>query len=163
MGSIMGADSAIGLIALSMSKSLKSAYNSLVDVRGYSTTSVICYSLCICAAYQINHPFMNPTYPLVPVCNVIAAVLVLLPLKQLFHAWNVGLCVLSVWLFLACLSMTVSTIVWKNNVDLVLPVFCDIGESCMFHSRFLVAINYPEKPQLCDSKLALTLQLRHAR
>ncbi|KAI0318444.1 GPCR fungal pheromone mating factor [Amylostereum chailletii] len=70
-----------------------------------------------------------PHYPLVPVANVIASVLILLSVinSSSRHAWNAGVVMLGVWIFALGLITAVDAIVWSNNVDIVSPVWCDIS------------------------------------
>lgn len=72
---------------------------------------------------------MDPTYPLVPIANIIGCALVLIPLFHMVtRSWNTGVYVFAFWVFLSCLSFTVNTIVWSNDANDKAPVWCDICE-----------------------------------
>ena len=72
---------------------------------------------------------MDPTFPLVPIANFIACLLVLLSIpKNALQIWNVGVWTLAIVVFLTSLSVAVNTIIWSNNVEDVAPLWCDIGE-----------------------------------
>lgn len=72
---------------------------------------------------------MDPTYPLLPIVNWIAFVLVLLPLTtSIRRAWNVGVISFSLWIASQCLFRGVNTIVWADNVNNIAPVWCDISK-----------------------------------
>ncbi|VDC06350.1 unnamed protein product [Peniophora sp. CBMAI 1063] len=73
---------------------------------------------------------MDPTYPLVPTANFVAAFLTMLTFltAQLRESWNVGVCMLSAWVFVCTLSTGVQTVVWRDNADTsIAPAFCDIA------------------------------------
>lgn len=87
-----------------------------------------------------SFPSMDPTYPLVPLANFAAAFLTLLTFltAQLRESWNMGVCMLSAWVFITTLSTGIQTVVWRDNADTsIAPAFCDIGSSS--HSPLLVA------------------------
>lgn len=71
----------------------------------------------------------DPTYPLYPIAACLAATLLLLVLVTSFvrQNWNLGVAFLCFWLFLENLTGTVNTIVWSDNADIKLAVYCDIG------------------------------------
>lgn len=72
---------------------------------------------------------MDPTYPLVPIANVVACILVLVSLsKNLFQSWNIGACSFAIWIMIMSISVVVNAAVWANNIDNVAPVWCDISE-----------------------------------
>lgn len=72
---------------------------------------------------------MDSTYPLVPVANFFACVLVLASMsKSMFQTWNVGVCSFAIWVVITGFTMAVDAIVWADNVENSAPVWCDIGE-----------------------------------
>lgn len=72
---------------------------------------------------------MDPTFPLVPIANLLACILVLIPLLHVVsRSWNTGVYVFALWTFLSSLSYAVNTIVWANDVKDRAPVWCDICE-----------------------------------
>ncbi|VDC06349.1 unnamed protein product [Peniophora sp. CBMAI 1063] len=73
---------------------------------------------------------MDPTYPLVPVANLLAAFLTFLTFltTPLRDSWNFGVCMLSVWVSLSCFFTGIQAVIWRDNADTtILPVFCDIA------------------------------------
>ena len=72
---------------------------------------------------------MDPTYPLVPVANFLACILVLLSLsKNILRPVNVGVCSFAVWIAMQGLIAAINSIIWSNNVEVVAVVWCDISE-----------------------------------
>lgn len=72
---------------------------------------------------------MDPTYPFVPIANLIACALIAIPLFHMVaRSWNTGVYVFALWTFLLGLSMVVNTIVWSNDSKDRAPVWCDICE-----------------------------------
>lgn len=74
---------------------------------------------------------MDPTYPLAPIANFVACVLVLLPLFSTSirsGSWNVAVTMFVIWTVLASIIDGVNAIIWFDNVDDVAPVWCDISE-----------------------------------
>ena len=73
---------------------------------------------------------VDPTYPLYPVACILSAVMLLLVLLTSFvrQSWNLGVAFLCFWLFLENLTEGIDTIVWSDNADIKLYVYCDIGQ-----------------------------------
>ena len=71
----------------------------------------------------------DPTYPLYPIATIVAATLLLLLLVSSFvrQSWNLGLAFLCFWMFLENLTGGINAIIWSDNVDVKLYVYCDIG------------------------------------
>ena len=80
----------------------------------------------------------DPTYPLYPVaCFLSAAMLFLVLLTNFIRkSWNLGVAFLCFWLFLGNLKSAVNAIIWSDNADVKLLVYCDIGTpiSCLFRA-----------------------------
>ncbi|KAI0311319.1 GPCR fungal pheromone mating factor [Amylostereum chailletii] len=72
---------------------------------------------------------MDPTYPLVPMVNIIAAFLVMLSLlsRSIPQAWNAGILMLGCWLFAYSIVIGVDTIQWADNANNPAPIWCDIA------------------------------------
>ena len=73
---------------------------------------------------------MDPTYPLLPLANFLAATLTLLTFitTQLRDPWNLGISTLSAWVFINTLFTGIQTIIWRDDSDTSLaPGLCDIG------------------------------------
>lgn len=72
---------------------------------------------------------MDPTYPLVPVANFLACILVLSSMsKSMFQSWNIGACSFAIWVVIMGFTVAVDAIIWAENVENIAPVWCDIGE-----------------------------------
>lgn len=65
-----------------------------------------------------------------PFASFLAALLVLIPLPGHWRARNIPTLSIIAWLFLVNVAHGVNTIVWSDNFDLKLLVWCDIGEYC---------------------------------
>jgi hypothetical protein len=73
----------------------------------------------------------DPTYPLLPISCIIGSALLLLILttNAIRQSWNLGLAFLCFWTFWDLLTEGVGAIIWSDNADVKLDVFCDIGRS----------------------------------
>ncbi|VDC03115.1 unnamed protein product [Peniophora sp. CBMAI 1063] len=71
---------------------------------------------------------VDPTYPLHPVvCIVSSAMLVLVLLTSFIRqSWNLGVAFLCFWVLLENLTLGVNGIIWADNYDVRLYVYCDI-------------------------------------
>ncbi|VDC06354.1 unnamed protein product [Peniophora sp. CBMAI 1063] len=86
----------------------------------------------------------DPTYPLVPIASIVAAVLVLLTLitSGVRGAYNRGVVMFEGWVLVGLIITAVQTIVWRDTSHIIAPVFCDICESIVFlaHHNSLLSI-----------------------
>lgn len=72
---------------------------------------------------------MDPTYPLIPIVNFLACILVLASMsKGMFQSWNVGACSFAIWVTTISFTTAVDSILWADNVENLAPVWCDISE-----------------------------------
>ena len=73
---------------------------------------------------------VDPTYPLYPIACFISVTMLFLVLLTNFErqSWNFGVASLCFWLLLENLSSAINAIVWADNSDVKLYVYCDIGE-----------------------------------
>lgn len=71
----------------------------------------------------------DPTYPLYPTACILAAVMLLLVLTTSFarQNWNLGVAFLCFWLLLQDTTSAAEAIIWSDNADLKLFIYCDIG------------------------------------
>ncbi|KZV70308.1 hypothetical protein PENSPDRAFT_445732 [Peniophora sp. CONT] len=71
---------------------------------------------------------VDPTYPLYPVANIIVAALLLLVLlnNAVRRSWNLSLTFLCFWLFVEALTDGIGSIIWADNADVKLYIYCDI-------------------------------------
>ena len=74
---------------------------------------------------------VDPTYPLYPIACISAASLLLLVLLNSIvrQKWNLGVAFLCLWLFFENLTNGVDAIVWSDNAEATLDIYCDIGAS----------------------------------
>ena len=72
---------------------------------------------------------VDPTYPLYPIVCTIAATAVLLVFVNVVvrQKWNLGVIFLCFWLGVENILLAVNAILWSDNADLKLYVYCDIG------------------------------------
>lgn len=75
---------------------------------------------------------MDPTYPLVPIANLVTCLLALLPLSTFTRrSLNVAIIAFSLWVAVASLITAVDTLAWSNNSTMKLVAWCDIsGSAC---------------------------------
>ena len=73
---------------------------------------------------------VDPTYPLLPVTNIISALLLSLVVltSAVRKVWNFGVTSLCIWLFFENIGYAVNHIVWADNFVVRLYVYCDICE-----------------------------------
>ena len=72
---------------------------------------------------------VDPTYPLYPIASLLASVMLLLVLLTSFvrQSWNFGVALLCFWLFLENLINGINAIIWSDNFEIRLDIYCDIG------------------------------------
>ncbi len=68
-------------------------------------------------------------YPITPIGNFIGFVLALLPLASQIRKLSLAVWGYAIWIAVANFQTFVNTIIWHDNVDVVVPVWCDIGEN----------------------------------
>ena len=75
----------------------------------------------------------DPTYPLYPTACILAAVMLLLVLftSLVRQSWNLGVAFLCFWLFFENLTSGINAIIWSDNDDIKLYIYCDIGQWSM--------------------------------
>ncbi|KAI0031224.1 GPCR fungal pheromone mating factor, partial [Vararia minispora EC-137] len=83
-------------------------------------------------------PAMDPTYPLIPVLNILTAALVLYTLLSisLRGTWNSGVVMLGSWVFIRTSIRGTEAIVWSNNFENKAPVWCDISTHVVIAASF---------------------------
>jgi pheromone a factor receptor len=60
---------------------------------------------------------------------LISALSLLLPLPWHWRAGNVATLSIIGWLFVSNIIYAVDALMWADNIDIVIPVWCDISES----------------------------------
>ena len=73
-------------------------------------------------------PAVDPTYPLYSIACVLSAAMLLHVAFTSFvrQSWNLGVAFLCFWLFFENLANGVNSIIWADNADIKLFVYCDI-------------------------------------
>ena len=72
---------------------------------------------------------MDRSYPLVPIANFIACMLVLSSLSSsMLRTWNVGACFFAFWITTLAFIIGTDSIIWSHGVENVAPIWCDICE-----------------------------------
>ncbi|KAJ7160415.1 pheromone A receptor-domain-containing protein [Mycena filopes] len=84
----------------------------------------------------------DPTYPLYPTLCIISAFFMFLILTHSYirQSWNLAVTLLCVGLFLDNLTLGINAVVWRNNADIKVPVYCDLVSRLQFLMRFLPSI-----------------------
>jgi len=64
-------------------------------------------------------------YPLTPIGDFVGFVVSVLPLvsRLSFQPWNTGIWIYAFWIGIMNFTNFVNTIIWHNNVDIVVPVW----------------------------------------
>ncbi len=71
-------------------------------------------------------------YPITPIGSFVGVVLALLPLISQIRKLSLAVWGYALWIAVDNFQMFVNTIIWHNNVDIVFPVWCDIGRGIRF-------------------------------
>lgn len=73
----------------------------------------------------------DPTYPLLPIAYLLSSVMLLLVLMNSFirQRLNLGVTFLYFWLFLESITSAASAVIWSDDADVKLFVYCDISMS----------------------------------
>ena len=74
---------------------------------------------------------VDPTYPLYSLACLLASIGVLFVLLTSFvrQNWNLGVTFLCFWLCIENLSNGIDAVIWSDNADVKLYVYCDIVRS----------------------------------
>ena len=85
---------------------------------------------------------VDPTYPFYPIASFLASVMLVLVLLTSFvrQSWNFGVALLCFWLFFENLTNGIDAIIWSDNFDIKLDVYCDIGS---YFARYACAFGDP--------------------
>ncbi|KAJ7646259.1 pheromone A receptor-domain-containing protein [Mycena polygramma] len=85
---------------------------------------------------------VDPTYPLYPILCIVSAFFMFLILSHSFirQSWNLGVTFLCIGLFLDNLTHGINAVVWRDNADIKVPVYCDIVSRLQFLMNFLPSI-----------------------
>ncbi|VDB95781.1 unnamed protein product [Peniophora sp. CBMAI 1063] len=100
---------------------------------------------------------VDPTYPLYPIACLLAAAMLLLLLLTSFvrQSWNLGVALLCFWLFFETLTDGIDSIIWSDNADVELYVYCDI----VSHMQLITSIVKPMATLVITRRLYLITTL----
>ncbi|VDC00134.1 unnamed protein product [Peniophora sp. CBMAI 1063] len=100
----------------------------------------------------------DPSYPLYPVASVLSSAMLLVILMTSFarQNWNLGVTFLCIWLFLENLVHAVSAIIWSDNAEVKLFVYCDI----VSHIQLITYIVKPAATLIITRRLYLIASLQ---
>ena len=90
---------------------------------------------------RFKQPNMDPTFPLVPIANFGACLLIFLSTsKNMFQSWNVGAYSFAVWIAIVSFYTGLNSIIWSNSIVNKAPIWCDISEYSISFKECLVLI-----------------------
>ncbi|VDC00863.1 unnamed protein product [Peniophora sp. CBMAI 1063] len=100
----------------------------------------------------------DPTYPLYPIACILTAAMLFLVLLTNFirQSWNLGVALLCFWLFLENLTGGIDAVIWSNNADIKLYVYCDI----VSHVQMITSVAKPMATLVITRRLYLITSLR---
>ncbi len=76
-------------------------------------------------------------YPITPIGSFIGIILALLPLISQIRKLSLAVWGYAIWIAVNNIQSFVNTIIWHDNVNIVAPVWCDIGENlCIFYESY---------------------------
>ncbi|VDB95773.1 unnamed protein product [Peniophora sp. CBMAI 1063] len=103
-------------------------------------------------------PAVDPTYPLYPIACLLASAMLLLVMLTSFvrQSWNLGVAFLCFWLFFEVLTAGINAIIWTDNVDIRLYVYCDI----VTHMQIITSVVKPMATLIITRRLYLITSLR---
>ncbi|VDC06523.1 unnamed protein product [Peniophora sp. CBMAI 1063] len=101
---------------------------------------------------------VDPTYPLYPIACLLASAMLLLVLLTSLgrQRVNLGVAFLCFWLFLETLTLGINTIIWSDNADIKLYVYCDI----VSHVQMITSVVKPMATLIITRRLHLISNLR---
>ncbi|VDB95533.1 unnamed protein product [Peniophora sp. CBMAI 1063] len=101
---------------------------------------------------------VDPTYPLYPISCLLAAATLLLVLLTSFlrQSWNLGVTLLCFWLFFENLTGGINSVIWSDNADIKLYVYCDI----VTHVQLITSVVKAMATLIITRRLYLITSLR---
>ncbi|KZV72023.1 hypothetical protein PENSPDRAFT_684048 [Peniophora sp. CONT] len=102
---------------------------------------------------------VDPTYPAFPVVSLLAASLLLVILLSSFvrQSWNLGVAFLCFWLFFENLTFAINAVIWSDNADVKLYIYCDIAST---HLQMICVVVKPMSTLIIMRRLYLIASLR---
>ncbi|VDB86864.1 unnamed protein product [Peniophora sp. CBMAI 1063] len=100
----------------------------------------------------------DPSYPLLPISCIIGAVMMVLVLMTSFvrQTWNLGVAFLCFWLLMDLTFGAAGLIIWSDNGDIRLYVFCDIAS----HLQLMSSVVKPMATLIITRRLYLIARLQ---
>ncbi|KZV72025.1 STE3-domain-containing protein [Peniophora sp. CONT] len=100
----------------------------------------------------------DPSYPLYPIAAAISAALLLSVFLSSFirQSWNLSVAFLCFWVFFENLTLAINAIIWSNNADIRLCIYCDI----VSHLQLIASVVKPMSTFLIMRRLYLIASLR---
>ncbi|VDB92186.1 unnamed protein product [Peniophora sp. CBMAI 1063] len=100
----------------------------------------------------------DPSYPLYLIACLLASAMLLLVLLTSFirQSWNLGVVFLCFWLFWENLADGIGSIVWADNADIKLYIYCDI----VSHLQQITSVVKPMATLIITRRLYLITSLR---
>jgi hypothetical protein len=89
---------------------------------------------------------VDPTYPLYPILSIVAAFFMFLILSHslIRQSWNLAVTFLCIGLFFDDLTHGINAVVWRDNADIKVPVYCDLGITpSLLAESILIALSFP--------------------
>ncbi|VDC02196.1 unnamed protein product [Peniophora sp. CBMAI 1063] len=104
---------------------------------------------------------VDPTYPLYPTGCILASAMLLLVLLTSFvrQSWNFGVAFLCFWLFVETLIEGINAIIWSDNADIKLYVYCDI----ISHVQMFASVVKPMATLIIMRRLYLITSLQSVK
>ncbi|KZV59381.1 fungal pheromone STE3G-protein-coupled receptor [Peniophora sp. CONT] len=101
---------------------------------------------------------VDPTYPLYPIACILSAIMLLLVFLTSFirRNWNLGVALLCFWLFWENLTYGINAIIWSDNTDIKLYIYCDI----VSHMQLITSVVKPMATLIITRRLYLITSLR---
>lgn len=75
-------------------------------------------------------------YPITPIASFLGVVLAFLPLVSQIRKLSPAVWGYAFWIAVVNFQTFVNSIIWHDNVNIVVPIWCDIGESLHYYLEF---------------------------
>ncbi|VDC04704.1 unnamed protein product [Peniophora sp. CBMAI 1063] len=101
---------------------------------------------------------VDPTFPLYPIISILSATTLFLVLLTSFvrQSWNLGVAFLCFWLFWENLTNGIDAVIWSDNADLRLYVYCDL----VSHIQVITSVVRPMATLIIIRRLYSIVNLR---
>ncbi|VDC07998.1 unnamed protein product [Peniophora sp. CBMAI 1063] len=101
---------------------------------------------------------VDPSFPALPIAFLLSAVLLLFVLLTSFmqRSWNLGITFLCFWLFVDNITTAINMIIWSDNADIKLYVYCDI----VTHTQVIAYVVKPMATLIITRRLYMVASLQ---